>query len=127
MKNSIFTLLFLLFTASIIAQNQQGWLTLVDKTPDGLVYYVSSLFECKFPGDHDGIDAQRKAFDAKFKTYLLENYELVDFQNQDNEWMEPGRGVYPAKNYSTFLEYFPVRHEDAKLIMVQDFKLNCPK
>lgn len=127
MKKSLFTIVFLLFSLSVFAQNQQGYMVLIDKTPDGLVYYVSTLFECKFPGDHDGIDAQRIEFDAQFKAFILEKFEIKSFANFASDWMEPGRGVNPAQRFSKFLEYFPAKYPDATLIMVGDFKLGCEK
>ncbi|MFK8038329.1 MAG: hypothetical protein AB8B74_08575 [Crocinitomicaceae bacterium] len=127
MKTALLSILFLLLSSSLIAQNQQGYMVLVDDTSDGLVYYVSSLFECSFPGDHDGIDAQRIAFDAKFKAHVLDNFEISDFQNFNSSWMEPGRGVNPSQIYSKYLENFPAVYRDAKMIMVQDFSLECKK
>ncbi|MFK8045595.1 MAG: hypothetical protein AB8B72_08870 [Crocinitomicaceae bacterium] len=127
MKTALLSILFLLFYSSLSAQNQQGYMTLVDKTADGLVYYISPLFECKFPGDHDGIDAQRIEFDKQFKAYILKNYAIVEFQHQNNNWLEPGRGVVPAKTYSKFLEFFPQTHKGAKMIMVEGFSLDCDK
>ncbi|WP_027419226.1 hypothetical protein [Crocinitomix catalasitica] len=123
-------LLFLLAFSLPIASNAQqqgGFIYIIDKTAEGNVYYMSEYLEAKFPGDHDGIDAQRKSFDQKFKDYVLENYDLVDYQLVQNDWMVPGRGVYPDRAYAKKLENIPVMDEGSKIIIVEGFKLIATK
>ena len=125
MRN-LFTIV-LLITAPFFcfAQNQQGYIYVQDLVDGVEVYYVSPFLECSFAGDHDGIDAKRNSLDEQYKTYIEENYDLVEFQTVYSNWMEPGRGVYPAKTYENALENLPIMREGCKVIVVEGFVVDC--
>lgn len=125
MIKTLFISLFVMASITGFSQNHQGYIYVLDQAESGEVYYMSPFLECPFSGDHDQIDSKRKSLDEQYEKYVKENYKLVEFQTTHNDWMMPGRGVFPERSYDQKIENLPIMREGSKVIIVSDFKIDC--
>ena len=89
-------------------------------------YYITPYMECNFPSDVNEKLLIKKGFDEAFLKFVAENYELENMgEIAQGEWLMPGRGVYPDKQYEKKLEHLQNVGPGGGIVVIEGFQVDC--